>query len=251
MLLHAQELAVALTRLASKLRKLFRAEDHQGHQRHDHDVDRRERTIEGHAQQRMTGPGPRRARLLDWRLMLAVVGSAIVVFAATNIDDLVVITVLLGSKHVDRRQLLVGQYLGISTLVAISGIAAIGLVVVPDRWVGLFGIIPLALGVRGLLHHGTHGPVLVKTTLGVAGITIANGADNVSVYTPIFRQEGWGDTLVYLAVFAVLVAVWVAIGAFLASRPSIARILDRWGHRIVPIVFIAIGTILILGTIRD
>ena len=183
--------------------------------------------------------------------MLALVAAAIGVFAATNIDDLVVITVLLASKQVDRRQLIVGQYLGILTLIAISGVAAAGLVIVPDRWVGLFGIIPLALGVRHLLHHGTHGPVMVRTTLGVAGITIANGADNASVYTPIFRQEGWGGTVVYLAVFVVLVAVWIAAAAFLASRQTIAGILDRWGHRIVPIVFIVVGATLILGTISN
>ena len=183
--------------------------------------------------------------------MFALVLSAIAVFAVTNLDDLVVLTVLDGSKQVDRRQLVGGQYLGILALVAISGVAALGLVIVPDRWVGLLGVIPLALGVRGLLDHSTHGPVMVKTTLGVAGITIANGADNVSVYTPIFRQEGWGRSLVYLAVFAVLVAVWIAAAVYLASRQTIAGILDRWGHRIVPIVFILIGATLILGAVRD
>jgi cadmium resistance protein CadD (predicted permease) len=182
--------------------------------------------------------------------MLALVGPAIVVFAATNIDDLVVITVLLGSKQVDRRRLLIGQYLGIFALVAISAIAAIGLVIVPDRWVGLFGIIPLALGIRGLLQHGSHGPVIGTTTLGVTGITIANGADNFSVYTTIFRQERWSGTLTYIAVFAVLVPVWVAAAAFFASRQSIARILDQWGNRNVPIVFILIGVTLIFGTVR-
>ena len=33
-------------------------------------------------------------------------------------------------------------------------------------------------------------------------VTVANGGDNVSVYTPLFRQAGPGDTLVYVAVFA-------------------------------------------------
>jgi cadmium resistance protein CadD (predicted permease) len=183
--------------------------------------------------------------------MLALVASAVAVFAATNVDDLVVITVLLGSKRFERRQLIVGQYLGIFTLVVISGVVAIGLVVVPDRWVGLFGVIPLALGLRGLVGHGTHGPVMIKSSLGVAGLTIANGADNVSVYTPIFRQEGWNGALVFLVVFAVLVAAWIAAAAYLASRQAIAGVLDRWGHRIVPIVFIVIGVTLILGSIMD
>jgi cadmium resistance protein CadD (predicted permease) len=180
--------------------------------------------------------------------VLALIASAVAVFAGTNIDDLVVLTALLGSRQIGRREIIVGQYLGIAALVAISIVASVGLVIVPDRWVGLFGIIPLGLGIRGLMRGKEAGAVLVKTTAGVAGITMANGADNVSVYTPIFRQAEWG-TLVYVAVFAVLVAVWLAIATFLASRQPVIELLDRWGHRIVPVVFIAIGALLIAETI--
>jgi cadmium resistance protein CadD (predicted permease) len=181
--------------------------------------------------------------------VLARIASAVAVFAGTNIDDLVVLTALLGSRQVGRREIIVGQYLGIAALVAISVVASVGLVIVPDRWVGLFGTIPLGLGLRGLMRGKEAGGVLVQTTMGVAGITMANGADNVSVYTPIFRQAGWG-TLVYDAVFAVLVAVWLAVATFLASREPVIAALDRWGHRIVPLVFIAIGVLLIYGSIE-
>ena len=180
--------------------------------------------------------------------MTGLIVSAVAVFAGTNVDDLVVLTALLGSQQVERRRIVVGQYLGIVALVAVSVIAAVGLVIVPDRWVGLFGLIPLGLGVRGLVRGSEHGPVMVRSTIGVAGITIANGADNVSVYTPLFRQAGWG-TLVYVAVFAVLIAIWLAAAAFLASRRPVIALLERWGHQIVPLVFIAIGSLLIVGTI--
>jgi cadmium resistance protein CadD (predicted permease) len=180
----------------------------------------------------------------------ALIASAVAVFAGTNIDDLVVLTALFGSRQVGRREIIVGQYLGIGALVAISVIASVGLVVVPDRWVGLFGIVPLGLGIRGLMRGTEAGAVPVKSAIGVAGITMANGADNVSVFTPIFRKAGWG-TLVYVAAFAVLVAVWLAIASFLASRQPVGALLERWGHRIVPVVFIAIGALLIAGTISS
>lgn len=37
--------------------------------------------------------------------------------------------------------------------------------------------------------------------LSVAGVTIANGADNISVYTPLFRTIGLGPSLITAAVF--------------------------------------------------
>jgi cadmium resistance protein CadD (predicted permease) len=182
--------------------------------------------------------------------VLVLVASAVAVFAGTDIDDLVVLTALFGSRQIGRRQIVVGQYLGMAVLVAVSIVAAIGLVAVPDRWVGLFGLIPLGLGVRGLARGQEPGAAIVKTTMGVAGITIANGADNLSVFIPVFRAAGRG-TVVYVAVFAVLIAVWLAAAAFLASRPPVVAFLDRWGYRIVPLVFIAIGVLLIAGTVAN
>ena len=132
--------------------------------------------------------------------MLATIGSAIGLFAATNIDDIVVLTVLfLASSRGKPRpwQIVAGQYLGFITLVVISVIAALGLTIVPDEWVGFLGLIPLGIGiwtlVRGLRRNGDDDDDDEKITAvglwGVAGITIANGADNISLYTPIFRTK--------------------------------------------------------------
>jgi cadmium resistance protein CadD (predicted permease) len=179
--------------------------------------------------------------------MLAIIASATGVFAGTDLDDLVVLTALFGSRRLEPRTIVGGQYLGMAVLVAVSALAALGLVAVPDRWVGLFGVVPLALGVHGLVRADTGTPV-VTTLGGVAAITIANGADNISVYTPLFRKAGSG-TAVYVAVFIVLVAAWLAAGAFLASRRQVVALLERGGRWLVPLVYIAIGTVLIAGSV--
>ena len=84
--------------------------------------------------------------------MLATIGSAIGLFAATNIDDIVVLTVLfLASRRGSPRpwQIVAGQYLGFITLVVISVVAALGLTIVPDEWVGFLGLIPLGTALLG------------------------------------------------------------------------------------------------------
>lgn len=182
--------------------------------------------------------------------MLAVLIPAVGVFVATNIDDLLVLTALFGTRRLTTRQIVAGQYLGMSVLVAVSVVAAASLSSVPDRWIGLFGVVPVGLGVRGLVRRHGDGPqAVVTSTVGVAAITIANGADNVSVYTPVFRDAG-RDTIVYIVIFAVLVAVWLAGARFFVSRKPVVRLLDRWGDWIIPCVFIAIGATLLIGTIQ-
>ncbi|MFC6085778.1 cadmium resistance transporter [Sphaerisporangium aureirubrum] len=185
------------------------------------------------------------------------IGTAVAVFAGTNVDDIIVLTVLFLAGRATGRprpwHVVAGQYAGIAALVAVSAVAALGLAVVPDQWVGLLGLVPLGLGVRGLvavLRDGGAGedgpPVVAGGVLAVAGVTVANGADNISVYTPLFRTIGPAGSLVTAAVFVVLVGVWCAAGAWLGSHEKVIRVVERHGHWLVPVVFVVIGTVIVL-----
>jgi cadmium resistance protein CadD (predicted permease) len=139
-----------------------------------------------------------------------------------------------------------GQYLGIGALAVASAVVAAGLLVVPDPWTGLLGLLPVALGVRALLDRDDEEtPAVVGGTLGVAGVTIANGADNVAVYVPVFRALGPADSAVFLLVFVVLIALWCAAGAWLGGHPRVTRLVERAGHWLVPAVFVAIGVVIL------
>lgn len=184
--------------------------------------------------------------------ILTAAATAVGLFAGTNIDDMVVLAVLNVSSRADGRprrwQIWAGQYLGIATLVMISLLAASGLTLVPDSWIWLVGLIPLALGVRKLViairaarRGDSVSPAVATGLTGMIGLTIANGGDNVVAYTPVFRTISTGDTALTLGVFTVCIALWCLIGARLVSHRKITEIIQRWGHWIVPAVFILIG----------
>jgi cadmium resistance protein CadD (predicted permease) len=123
--------------------------------------------------------------------------------------------------------------------------------------------VPFALGVRGLVtairarREGEDAsPVVATGLVSVAGVTIANGADNISVYTPMLRTIGVADSLVTVVVFAVLVAVWCAAGSWLGSHRTVIRVVHRYGQWIVPMVFMLIGVVIIgdsgvIGELRN
>ncbi|PSK62281.1 hypothetical protein B0E53_05811 [Micromonospora sp. MH33] len=183
--------------------------------------------------------------------LLATAAAATGVFAATNIDDIVVLTVFFVAARGTGRprpwQIVAGQYAGIGALVAVAVVVAAGLLVVPDPWTGLLGLLPIALGVRALLFRGgdDEPPAVVGSLLGVAGVTVANGADNIAVYVPVFRSLDPATGLVWLLVFAALVAVWCAVAAVLGSHPRVVALVGRAGHWLVPAVFIALGLIIL------
>lgn len=188
--------------------------------------------------------------------MIGTIATAIGLFAATNIDDIVVLTVLfLASARgaLPGWKVVVGQYLGFATLVAISVIAAAGLTVIPDKWVGLLGLIPLMIGLYGLIRtlknrgdNDDEESISAVGLLGVAGITIANGADNISLYTPVFRTSPVGDTVITIVVFFVLVALWCLVARFVGTNRTVTEVLERVEHWLVPAVFIGLGLFILI-----
>jgi cadmium resistance transport/sequestration family protein len=189
---------------------------------------------------------------------LGTIATAAAVFAGTNVDDIIVLTVLFLSARAEGRprpgQIWAGQYTGIGVLVAVSAVAALGLTIVPDEWVGLLGVVPFLLGVRGLVaairagdDDGPTAPVSAGT-LSVAGVTIANGADNISVYTPMFRTIGVTASVITLAVFAVLIALWCLAGSWLGSHRTVIEVVRRFGRWLVPTVFVLIGVVILIGS---
>ena len=181
--------------------------------------------------------------------MPGTIAAAVAIFVGTDIDDLIVLTVLfLAGRATGRpraRDIVTGQYLGIAALVAASVAAALGLLVIPDRWVGLLGLVPLALGIRGLLAARDEEQPVATGVLSIAALTIANGADNISVYVPLFRGIGPGASALTIGTFAVMVAVWLALAYWLGSHRRIVEAVERFGHWLVPVVFIVIGLLLI------
>ncbi|MEV4755454.1 cadmium resistance transporter [Micromonospora sp. NPDC049559] len=189
--------------------------------------------------------------------LFGTVGAAVAVFAGTNVDDIIVLTVLFLSARAAGQpqpwQIWAGQYAGIGVLTAVSAVAALGLTIVPDRWVGLLGLVPFALGVKGLVAAIRHRhddepptPAVAAGLLSVAGVTVANGADNISVYTPMFRTIGLSGSLVTVAVFAVGVAAWCLAGSWLGSHRRVIAMVRRFGHWIVPGVFMLIGAVIVV-----
>lgn len=177
-------------------------------------------------------------------------------FVGTNIDDFVVLLLIALSapaEGVRVWQVVGGQYLGFAALVAISLAGGAVLREVPVQWVGLFGLIPIALGIRELLRMRRPEPEAGETLRAdnapaVALLTIANGGDNVSVYVLLFRHLDLAGTALTLAMFAVLVAVWCAAALLLGRYARLVPGVVRVGRRVSPCLFIAIGLIVVVSS---
>ena len=184
--------------------------------------------------------------------IFAVVLTAAVLFAATNVDDVVVLTVLSISSRATGRprpwHIWAGQYAGFAVLIGLSLAAAVGLALVPLHWLWLLGLVPLGLGLAKLATAiRTHragqqaSPAAARGLTGVIGLTIANGGDNLSAYIPVFRTSTAAEIAVIIPVFLAGVGLCCLASIRFAGHRAVIQAMQRSGQWIVPVVYILIG----------
>lgn len=194
--------------------------------------------------------------------------EAITAFIATNIDDIVILLLFFAQVDANfrRRHIVVGQYLGFTLLILASLPGFFGGLVVPREWIGLLGLLPIAIGIKQLVTRQkediaqvqtvTHdfesasprnaiaswvSSILAPQTYQVAAVTFANGGDNIGIYIPLFAGSNLVKLGVILAVFFVMVGVWCMVAYLLTRQPTVAQVLSRYGHAIIPFVLIFLG----------
>jgi cadmium resistance protein CadD (predicted permease) len=190
-----------------------------------------------------------------------IVGEAAALFAVTNMDDIVVLSLYYGrgaGQDGAARRITAGQYLGFTALLALTVAAAYGATFLPGSAIAYLGLLPLALGLLAAWQawrdrrrrdsagrrdeRRPDGPGVFQ----VAAVTFANGSDNVGAYLPVFAKAGAAGIAVYAVVFLVLTGAWCAAARYLAARPAVARVLGRWGHVLHPLVLTALGLFLLV-----
>lgn len=138
-------------------------------------------------------------------------------FATTNIDDIFILLVLFSQVRTEGRAvrekamrkkvyIVIGQYVGFSMIIFLSIVGSLSSFFIPVSWIGLLGFVPIYMGIKGLfsIRSNKSNEVIDNTSeslFKVAAITLANGADNISIYIPMFASQSLEANIVTLMIF--------------------------------------------------
>ncbi|MDT2833811.1 cadmium resistance transporter [Vagococcus carniphilus] len=170
---------------------------------------------------------------------------SIIAFVSSNVDDIMLLTLLYAQSknRYERKNILIGQYVGIFSLVSISLIISTILVKSTDIPVNWLGIIPIALAVKEMMKKdtGTDQTTIKITFLQVAMLTIASGADNIGVYVPIISQQSPKETFIFCIIFALMIPLWSLLGYLIGNIPVIQKTIRKHEHLIIILIYLLLG----------
>jgi cadmium resistance transport/sequestration family protein len=202
---------------------------------------------------------------MSWHNYVTAITTGAIAFIATNIDDIVILLLFFSqiNPNFRSRHIVAGQFLGFTVVLILSLPGLFGGLVLSKNWIGLLGLLPIAIGISSLVNQEEHSSeeVLEETeqseasiitnflspqTYSVAAVTVANGSDNISVYVPLFASSNLESFVVTIGIFFLLLAVWCYAAYKLTNYKIIASVLTRYGNNIVPFVLIGLGTFIVL-----
>ncbi|MEH2042528.1 cadmium resistance transporter [Nostoc sp.] len=187
---------------------------------------------------------------------------------ATTFDDNLYLTAFFGkvNRSFRPKHIVIGEFLGFTALVFASLPGFFGGLIIPTTWIGLLGLLPVAIGISNLISREEEGETvqavsvdltspaksvrqkksLLATirdpqTYRVSAVTIANGGNNIGIYIPLFASSNLPSLGVILCVCYFTVGVWCLLSYNLTRNPLMTPVLTRYGRKIFPFVLIYLG----------
>ena len=198
-------------------------------------------------------------------------GVATAAFVGTNIDNCVVTMAMVAGAPLERaHRIAAGQVFGFALLVAVAAAAAALLFEFSAAVVGLLGLVPLAIGVRGLVglwrarsdeeeddeaaagsgrRRSVRGPAqraVGRSFTAAVLVTISAGGDNLAAYIPLFRVGGASNLGALAAVFVVgeVAVTWLVLTG--GRHPRARGVMLRIGNLAVPVLLCCIGVLVMV-----
>jgi cadmium resistance transport/sequestration family protein len=195
---------------------------------------------------------------------IAAISTGILAFTATNLDDLLILLLFFSQVNATftYKHIITGQYLGFFILIIVSLSGLFGGFVLSAHWIGLLGLMPIAMGLSSLVNEEEFSEEEVSETeeseesilsrlfspqtYSVASVTIANGSDNISVYVPLFASGNLASFFIIISIFFLLIGMWCYLAYKLTQQKEIAEIIAQYGNYFIPFILIGLGSFIIL-----
>jgi cadmium resistance protein CadD (predicted permease) len=185
------------------------------------------------------------AKLTDVAGFFSLFVLAVVLFVSTNVDDLLVLAGFFADPRGKVRDIVAGQYAGMTVLFGVSALGAALALAIPNTYLGLLGLFPIAIGIKKIFPEKREADAVplgrAGSIAGMALVTIANGGDNLGIYMPAFAVRSRGELLFLAIAFAGMTGLWCWFAYWMVNHPSLGAPFRRYARLLVPLILIGLG----------
>lgn len=197
--------------------------------------------------------------------VFVLVGVATGAFVSTNLDAFVVLVANVARAPASRRAAGAGFIIATVLVVALAWTLAGASRLIPPAYIGLAGLVPLALGIKQAVDlvrrparpaspGNEPAPPSSRRSLHLGEALVLHlslSADNLAVYCALLT-----DTLpplrpVIAVITLALAFAWSALAAAALRIPALSTLLLRWGHRLMAALLIVVGIYILVDTDTD
>lgn len=186
--------------------------------------------------------------------MEAILFVGLWLFVVTHLDTLLVIGAFCADNDYRTREVFLGHYVGFSLGLVAAVVGAVLAAELLQGWTFLLGVVPLGMGLWGLLRQPPETTVeklpVVSNSIGrtavvaVAGIGLSG--ENIAVFIPFFAGLSPSELALIVVVYTFGAGVVFLVASVVVSRvvvDGIPDLLDRW---LVPTVLVLVGGYVVL-----
>jgi cadmium resistance protein CadD (predicted permease) len=136
--------------------------------------------------------------------------------------------------------------LAIATIVVLaSGLGSL-LAPIPLRWIGLLCVAPFAFAWHSWRHRSTAREQFRRGSVTTFALTMGLGGDNLAVWIPLFRANGFAHASLTVVTFALWEIVFLFSAIKFATHPRIVRWGNEHASTFMPYLYVMLGFLILI-----
>ena len=188
---------------------------------------------------------------------LGLLGLVAITFASTNMDNLVLLVGWQVSGAVPASRLFAGYCVGMFGILLLSvGLGLVGYLF-PLEYLGLLGVIPVAVGLKLFIAEWRGRKDAQPVTLAggsiltVAATQLSNGVDTVLVFAPLLADSLLRFDAAIVSLFLLMIFLWYWLAKVLGNQMGRLAAVEKLGRWLAPLVMMAVGLYILINTATD
>lgn len=180
--------------------------------------------------------------------ILSVVIVAILAFLGTMFDNFFAFAAqLIVTERKHFRRVSYAQALGVVTLLVLAAGVGSLLTPIPLPWIGLLCLAPWALAWYAWRRRAKPpSEVFRRGAITTFAMTLALGGDNLAVWIPLLRADGFFHSVVTVVIFAAMELLFIICARWISSRPRVVAWGTKHAPLLLPWLYLGLGVLILV-----